>query len=498
MSGAALRKLAGYAASPALLARKAARAWRRRRALPSYREALARGELVEIPAAAPADVQFTVATPVYRVAEDHLRAAIASVRAQSHAGWELLLLDDASPDPHVARVLAEAAREDPRITVRRRASNGGIAVASDEIVAAARGAWVAFLDHDDLLHPRALEVAARALAADPRADWLFSDEDKVDEAGRHGEPCFKPAWSSHLLLSFNYVAHLRIVRRDLLARLGGHRRGLEGAQDYDLALRALATGARFRHLPGVLYHWRSVPGSMARAAGDKPAAHAHALRALAEHAAGWPRGGEIAAEVLLPPASVFRLRRRPESGLAVREVAAGLGWGAALAGALRRETAEVVVAPPARGLGDAATTELLALLQVPGTAVAAARAVRRGTVAASGWVAGDGGGAEDPWAGLAAADPGYLNLAAMPGPRAVPPPTAWAAWRAPLLAAWDAAPDVPEPWRLAAGLARLELAVVVTPSATVPARSAGAAPPPVPAEIWRYRGRWPRALGLAR
>ena len=454
-----LLKGAGYLAAPSLLARKVVQAWRRRRAAPAYREALERGELLEVPPAAPADVLFTVAMPVWRVAEEHLRAAIASVRAQTHPGWELVLLDDASPDPHVARVLAEAAREEPRITVLRRAENGGIAVASDEIVRRARGEMVAFLDHDDLLHPRALEIAARSLAADPRADWLFSDEDKVDEAGLHSEPCFKPAWSPHLLLSFNYVAHVRVVRRTLLEGLGGHRRGFDGAQDYDLALRALAAGARFRHLPGVLYHWRSVAGSMARVAQAKPAAHAHALRALAEHAAGWPRGGAVTGELLLAPASMFRLRRQAEGGLVVGDLAGGLGWGTRLLDALRRCPAEVVVAPPPGGFAAAAAAELLALLQVPGTAIAAARAVRRGVVTGSGWVAADNGDARDPWAGLTAGDPGYLNLAAVPGPRALPPSAGWAAWREPLLRAWDAAPEVAEAWRLAAGLARLGLAV---------------------------------------
>ena len=497
-AAARVRKGVAYLARPALLARKLAWVWRRRHAMPAYRAALARGELLVVPPAPPADVLFTVATPVYRVAEEHLRAAIASVRAQTYAQWELVLLDDASPDPHVARVLAAAARDEPRIRVLRRASNGGIAIASDEIVAHSRGELVAFLDHDDLLHPRALEVAARAVAADPRADWLFSDEDKLDEAGRHGEPCLKPAWCRHLLLAFNYVAHLRIVRRSLLARVGGHRTGFEGAQDYDLALRALAAGASFRHLPGVLYHWRAVPASMARLAQAKPAAHAHALRALAEHAAGWPRGGAVTGEVLLAPASLFRLRRRPEDGLAVATVAAAGPASAQLVAAVRSCAAEIVVVAPPGGLGGRALDELLALLQVPGTAVATARSIHRGVITSSGWVAGDDEVAGDPWAGLAAGDPGYLNLALVPGPRALPAVTGWAAWRDRLLAAWEIAPDAPEAWRLAVGMARLGLEVVAAPAASVASAQAASAPSLPPGELPRYRRRWARELGLSR
>jgi hypothetical protein len=497
---AAARRSAGYLGRPGRFARKLARAWRRHRGAASYRERLAGGDLLVVPSALPADILFTVATPVFRVAEDHLRAAIASVRGQTHPGWELVLVDDASPDPHVARVLAEAARDDRRISVFRREANGGIAAASDDVLRGARGDYVAFLDHDDLLHPRALELAARSLAADPAADWLFSDEDKVDEAGRHGEPCFKPSWSRHLLLAFNYAAHLRVVRRSLLHELGGHRPGLEGAQDYDLALRALAAGARFSHVPGVLYHWRTVPASMASLAQAKPLAHAHAVRALAEHARSWPRGGDVECGVLLGPASLFRVRRRPEPGLAVARLEHPGPWaGEDLVDAVRRSDAEVVVVSPAGALAGAALDELLALLLVPGTAIASAPGVRRGRVACSGWVADDAGGLRDPWSGLATTDPGYLNLALVPGPRSLPSAAGWAAWRDRLLAGWDAAPDVPEAWRLAVGLVRLGLETVVAPGAAVAAVGPAAVPAPrPPVALPLYRCRWADELGLNR
>jgi hypothetical protein len=489
----AARRGAGHAAGWRRLAAKLARVWRRRRGVKAYRERLAAGDLLLVPAAPPADVLFTVVVPVYRVAEEHLRAAVASVRAQTHAGWQLVLVDDASPDPHVGRVLAESARDDARVTVIGRAANGGIAAASDAALEPARGDFVAFLDHDDVLHPRALELAARTLSLRPNADWLFSDEDKLDDRGRHSEPCLKPGWSHHLLLSFNYAAHLRIVRRALLARLGGHRAGFDGAQDYDLALRAAAAGARFVHLPGVLYHWRAVAGSMARLAQDKPRAHARAVAALAEHARSWPRGGEVSCSVLLAPASMFRLRRGAAAGLRVCAVAGGSI--AAAVEAARHADADVVASPPAGGWPPGALEELLALLQVPGTAVAAARGVARGRVASSGWAVDTAVGAFDPWSGLRADDPGYLNLALVPGPRALPGGAGWAAWRDDLVAAWEAASDAPDEWRLAVGTSRLALETVVSPVASTQC-PAVPAPPAPPAGIPLFRTRWAAELGL--
>jgi hypothetical protein len=507
-----------YVRHPGVFAAKAVRRLARLRRDRICRAVLDEGRVVcEVDAAAGADL-ISIVTPVWRVAEEHLRAAIASVRAQSYPHWELLLGNDASPDPHVRRVLDEAARGDRRIRVEHFSDNLGIAAASDRLVARAGTRFVAFLDHDDLLHPRALELVARFLTANPDVDWVFTDQDKVDERGRHREPCLKPGWSHHLLLAFNYVTHLRVVRRSLLALLGGHRSGLDGAQDYDLALRAQGAGARFAHLPGVLYHWRAVAGSMARAASDKPVAHERALRALADHAAGFPAGGRVSAEVLLAPASFFRVRRAAAPDLRIAAIQRG-GAGPpadvcarieevttlaadadehAVVAAVRRSVAPVVALLPERGLPPEDLEELLALLQVSGTAVAAPRLVDGHRVTASGWWACAGGGVTDPWAGLRLSEPGYLNLGLVPGPRLLPPRAAWVAWKEPFLAAWNAAGDVPTPWRLAVGCARAGLEVVTTPAASLPGSPEPPPPLPVPGDLPVHASRWLRELALVR
>lgn len=507
-----------YLRHPRLFIQKTAQLLQRRRQLRAYRQALKDGKLiVQVPGELPSFL-ITVATPVYRVAEEHLRAAIASVQAQTYPHWELILLNDASPDAHVKNVLREVSASNPRIRVVHQPSNLGIALASNEIIRLARGEYVAFLDHDDLLHPQALEQAARFLAGRPDVDWLFTDEDKVDERGRHSEPCFKPGWSHHLLLTFNYVSHLRIVRRSMLQKVGGHRPGFDGAQDYDLALRVLRSGGRFAHLPGVLYHWRTVASSMARAAGAKPAAHRHALQALAEHASSWPTGGNVSVEVLLAPASFFRVRRQPHASLSLALLShktqrlSGLGgfrmdWievdprlltPEQLVEVAQAITADVLVVPPPQGFSRIELEELLSLLQVPKTALVCARACRRKTVLNSGWVASDTGGLRDPWRGLACNDPGYLNLAMVPGPRLVPTPRGFVAWRQAVVAAMAAAEDVEAPWKLPLGWHRLGLEVVATPTVSYEAGETWAPPQaPVPEEAPVHMRRWLDEFGLA-
>ncbi|HYF06229.1 MAG TPA: glycosyltransferase family 2 protein [Acetobacteraceae bacterium] len=206
----------------------------------------------------PARPLISVAMPVYNTPEAHLREAIASVRAQLYPHWELCIADDASTEPQVAAVLAEAMAAEPRIRVVRRETNGHIAAATNSALALARGDYVALMDHDDILAEHALYEVAAEIAQHPDAAVIYSDEDKLDAAGNRWGPYFKPDFDPELLLGQNLISHLGVYRRDLIERLGGLREGLEGSQDHDLALRVTAAcgAARVRHIPAILYHWR--------------------------------------------------------------------------------------------------------------------------------------------------------------------------------------------------------------------------------------------------
>jgi len=224
---------------------------------------------------------ISVVMPVRDTPGPVLRAAIASVLAQTHQAWELCVADDASADPQVRRILAEALTSDRRIMLVRLERNAGIAAASNAALSMASCAFVAFMDHDDTLAPHALaRVAAELAAAD--VDMVFSDEDQIDPDGRLVRPYFKPGWNPDLLLGQNCVCHLACYRRSLVMELGGLREGLDGSQDYDLALRVatLTPARRIRHVADVLYHWRQSATSYS--AGRAPLCQDSARQALAE------------------------------------------------------------------------------------------------------------------------------------------------------------------------------------------------------------------------
>lgn len=228
---------------------------------------------------------LSVLMPVFNPPPQFLDEAIRSVREQLYPDWELCIADDASSDPAVRRVLERHREQDQRIKVIYRKENGHISRASNSALEIAEGDFVALLDHDDVLPEQALFWIADAVNAHPGAGLIYSDEDKIDETCRRYDPYFKCDFNYELLLAQNMICHLGVYRTQLVRELGGFRPGFEGAQDWDLALRAIERLApdQIVHVPRVLYHWRAIAGSTALAGAGKDYALAAGRKALEEH-----------------------------------------------------------------------------------------------------------------------------------------------------------------------------------------------------------------------
>jgi len=215
--------------------------------------------------------KISIITPVYNVSPRWLRKCVRSVQEQSYPNWELCLYDDASKNRKTTRCLKKIKRIDSRIKVRFGKKNKHISGASNEALKMATGEFVALLDNDDELSPNALFEVVKVLNKHPKADLIYSDEDKIDTENRRLEPFFKPDWSLDLLLSINYICHLGVYRRSIIKKIKGFRRGYEGSQDYDLVLRFIekTNPKKIFHIPKILYHWRKIPGSVALAYQDE-------------------------------------------------------------------------------------------------------------------------------------------------------------------------------------------------------------------------------------
>jgi len=236
---------------------------------------------------------ISILLPVYNTDEAWLKKCLDSVRGQLYPHWELCIADDASTAMHVRRILKRYQTRDRRIRVVFRQANGHISAASNSALLLATGEYVALLDHDDELTPDALYEIVSVIHRQPDTDMIYTDEDKIDGQGKRHSPFFKPDWSPDTFLSLMYTCHLGVYRTALVRRIGGFREGFEGSQDYDLVLRLTEQTEKIRHIPKVLYHWRSIPASSAANFETKGYAQKAGLRAIREALVRRGEGGFV-------------------------------------------------------------------------------------------------------------------------------------------------------------------------------------------------------------
>jgi O-antigen biosynthesis protein len=228
---------------------------------------------------------ISIILPTYNTSSYFLKQCIKSVLEQRYAHWQLCVADDCSDNPWVLEYLEKVAAEDSRVDLSMRKNRGGISAASNTALAAATGEFVVFLDHDDELHPYALLETVRCLNRQENVDLIYSDEDKIDTYGLRSPPAFKPDFDMDMFLSLNYLGHLVALRRSLVSEIDGFRSVCDGAQDWDLLIRAVEkAGPRaVHHVKKPLYHWRMHEESTAMNLGVKPYARKAWRLVISEH-----------------------------------------------------------------------------------------------------------------------------------------------------------------------------------------------------------------------
>ena len=257
------------------------RKWWERNIGKEYRAWLLESQQQQVSAIAN-EVPIAVIVPVFNPPVRFLDECLTSVIEQTATNWQLIVSDDGSTDPDVQQFLtnfADRHAKDPRITVIRDA-NGGISAAQNRALDKVTTEYFGWLDHDDQLNPRAIELMSNTIAdAETPPQVVYSDEDKIDGKGEHFELYCKPDFSPELLLTQMYLCHFTVFRTDLVRAHGGFRSDMDGAQDFDLALRLLPDLDQVLHIPLPLYHWRAWSESTALTIDAKPWAQQSAARA---------------------------------------------------------------------------------------------------------------------------------------------------------------------------------------------------------------------------
>ena len=187
---------------------------------------------------------------------------LASVRSQTVADWEAIVVDDGSPDGEEIAALVENFRE-PRFRLLRHDDNRGLAAARNTGIRACKTEWVVLLDADDMLHPLFLERVLAERDAYPGCDAIFTD------FRLFGSEQGIMSWEAQRLEEFLRSRRIPgpgvLMRRTLWARVQGYCESpvlKAGAEDYEFWLSALELGAKLRHVPEPLYLYRRHPGSM--------------------------------------------------------------------------------------------------------------------------------------------------------------------------------------------------------------------------------------------
>ena len=268
-------------------------------------------------------------------AEPYLAQAIDSVRAQTVADWELILVDDGSSDGSAA-IASAAATGDTRIRfLVNSGRNHGAAAARNYGISAAKADFVAFLDADDLFEPDKLEADLRAFEKSPEAAmvygptlWWFPGSERNNWAERMGNLAGRlhapPDLVGRVMLRQrgNVPCTCSIlVRRDALNAVGGFEETFRLYEDQTLLVKLMLRYPVFvRNEPKSRYRQHAASTSAgATAAGvydrNKPhAARAEFLKWVGEHAAS---SGLMTAE--LARALRFALARYPEFRLPLSE-----------------------------------------------------------------------------------------------------------------------------------------------------------------------------------
>lgn len=197
--------------------------------------------------------RVSVVVRCYRQAA-FLPEAVSAVVHQTFRDWEIVVVNDGSPDDTSAVARDLAARHPGRRIRLVEQANQGPAAALNTGVAAAAGELILILDADDSIHPVFLERAVAALDADPGASIAFSD---VVLFGAKAEVWKMGPFELGALTQVNRLCCTSLYRRRLWEEAGGYALNMElGYEDWDFWVGCAERGHRAVHLKQPLFFYR--------------------------------------------------------------------------------------------------------------------------------------------------------------------------------------------------------------------------------------------------
>lgn len=234
--------------------------------------------------------KISIVVPMYNTDEIFFKELVESIENQTYSNWELCLADGSETQNESLKQYYE---KNKKIKYKFLNENKGISENTNKAIEMATGEYIGFLDHDDLISQDALFEMVKVINENQNAEFIYSDEDKIDEQYERFEPYFKPDYSPETLACNNYITHFVVVKKELLDRVGKLNSEFNGAQDFDFVLRATSEAKDVVHISKILYHWRVHKSSTANVADAKPYAYEAGKRAVEAHLKRTGRNGIV-------------------------------------------------------------------------------------------------------------------------------------------------------------------------------------------------------------
>ena len=210
---------------------------------------------------------ISVIVPVYK-SEQHLRACINSILTQTFADFELILVDDGSPD-NCPRICDEYAQSDPRIMVIHK-ENQGVSAARNDGIVASRGIYITFIDSDDYVAENYLHVLLGG--AQNNVDFVCAKKMKiyVDRQISDNSDAFELDLSKKIEPAFydkvsGYTSPwMKLFKREIIVRHNiRFNPTIHYAEDTAFVYEYLSHCTHIRQMPDCVYFYRVYEGSAA-------------------------------------------------------------------------------------------------------------------------------------------------------------------------------------------------------------------------------------------
>ena len=200
-------------------------------------------------------LKISIIVPVYKI-EKYVRECIDSILVQTYQDWELLLIDDGSPD-NSGVICDEYAQKDSRIRVYHK-ENGGVSSARNLGLEKMTGEWVMFVDADDTIKPNTLDLCINK-CIDNNLDIIqFSFSRGLNDSFCHSDQT-EPLTSEEYIRADKLLMSVwgSLIRSSIIIENNIYfDKTLKLAEDQIMIMDCIRNAQRLQRIPNQLYYYR--------------------------------------------------------------------------------------------------------------------------------------------------------------------------------------------------------------------------------------------------